>query len=365
MSMKTEPYWNDPTLIIYGLLGGFTQLTAEEINEALTHLINVDGNVITCIEVLATLEGLQKIRTGGVWLNLREYLGHLEDQNTEETDELTAIINKVQDMADWELDNRSVLKSNFMEVLEQREIVTEALHGCILEFDVRVLEPGWIKQVLADYLERYRQNELFTPTAPAYVVYRQQLVAVTNLLESITLPKTISRFLMPSNVRFLESLYDLVDRRKIALVGFSDLAKPSSDPLFGVVANSVKQQSLRQVDTSRVRLEAGSYDPASGILKIAGEDVEIISQKNKFGKAKESKAARLMRLLFFVNTFSEPVPIRRVYTVRGDIYPQEVKKKARSLVTAINKKVKEKTGIDNLISCDGWRFYITDHYLKK
>jgi hypothetical protein len=365
MSMKTEPYWNDPTLIIYGLLGGFTQLTAEDINQALSDLMNVDGNVVACIEVLATLEGLQKIRTGGVWLDLREYLGHLDDQNTEETDELTAIISKVQNIADWEPDNRSVLRSNFMEILEQREIVTEALHGCIVEFSVRVLEQGWIKQVLLDYLERYRQNELFTPTAPAYIVYRQQLVAATNLLEVMTLPKTISRFLLPNNLRFLESLYDLVDRRKIALAGFSNLTKPSDDPLFGVIVNSVKQQSLRQVDTSRVRLEAGSYDPASGILKIAGEDVDIISQKNKFGKAKESKAARLVRLLFVVNTFPEPVSIRHIYTVRGDIYPQDVKKKARSLVTAINKKVKEKTGINDVISCDGWRFYITDHYLKK
>lgn len=363
MKTNIDAYWDEPTLLIYGLLGGFTLLNAEEIHKSLNALVNSEGGILTCINVLATLEGMQKIRTGGVWLDLRKYLHQLQAQNESETDEASTIISKVRVMADSEVDDRSVLKSNFTELLEHRELITEALHGC-LEFDVRVLESAWIKQVLRDYLDRYRQNELFTPTASAYISYRQQLVAVTNLLESPTYPKTISRFLLPDNVRFLESLYDLVDRRKIAIQGFSDLTKSIAGPMFGATIDAAKKQSPRLVDTSRVRVEQISYDPASGVLNIVGQPVNIIGQKNKHGKKNESKQAQLMRLLFAVNTFPQAIPLRNIYTYRGLTYPQEIKRKARELVAEINRKINHETGVNDLLSCDDWRFQITPRYLK-
>ncbi len=73
---------------------------------------------------------------------------------------------------------------------------------------------------------------------------------------------------------------------------------------------------------------------------------------------------KLMRELFYVNTFPNRVPIRVIYSVVGETYPQEIIKKARALVTEINRKIDDETGVNNLISCDEWRFEITSRYLK-
>ncbi|MCX6729824.1 MAG: hypothetical protein NTV95_04285 [Candidatus Saccharibacteria bacterium] len=127
---------------------------------------------------------------------------------------------------------------------------------------------------------------------------------------------------------------------------------------------ATKKQSIRLVDASRIRVEQTSYDPASGVLNIMGQGVAIIAQKNKHGKKNESKQAKLMRQLFDVNTFPKSLPIRKVYPVRGDTYPQETKKKARELVAAINRKVGKETSVTNLINCDDWRFQIASRYLK-
>lgn len=120
----------------------------------------------------------------------------------------------------------------------------------------------------------------------------------------------------------------------------------------------------KRVDASRVRVEQTSYDPASGVLNIMGQKVMIIAQKNKIGKKNESKQAKLMRELFAVNTFPEPIPIRGIYSVRGDTYPQEIKKKARELVAEINRKIGEETSVKDLVNCDKWKFYIRSRYLK-
>ncbi len=136
---------------------------------------------------------------------------------------------------------------------------------------------------------------------------------------------------------------------------------------FSIPTKSVdatKKQSLHLVDANRIRVEQTSYDPASGILNIMGQKVIIIAQKNKHGKKNEGKQAQLMRALFYVNTFPKMVAIREIYPVRGDTYTQGIKKKARELVAAINRKIKVETGVSDLISCDDWRFHIASRYLK-
>ncbi len=137
--------------------------------------------------------------------------------------------------------------------------------------------------------------------------------------------------------------------------GFSTLTKS---------VDAIKKQSLRLVDANRIRVEQTSYDPASGVLNIMGQKVIIIAQKNKHGKKNEGKQAQIMRAIFYVNTFPKAVAIREIYPVRGDIYPQEIKKKARELVAAINRKIKAEAGVSDLISCDDWRFQIASRYLK-
>lgn len=361
--MNTTPYWDEQTLLIYGILGGFISLNPKEVVESLNSVVNQDGSVLNSIYVLAALEGKQKIKTGDVWLDLRKYLHQLREANDPETDELDEVITKVQKIADSELDDREVLRSNFSELLQQRGILTEALHGC-LEFHTKVLDKSWIRQLLRDYLEHYRNDELFTPTAPTYIPYSEQYVAITNLLEDSKYPAKITRFHVPDNVRFFESLYDLVDKAKIAITELGDLNSSVIDPRFGVIVNSDKKSSLRSVDRRYVSVEAKSYDPASGILTVTGQPIRIINQVNRLGKSKGSLQARLMRELFYEYTFPRGVPLRDIYPHKGESYPQEIIRKARELAAAINRKVAKEIGVADLIISNDWRFEINPRYLK-
>lgn len=361
--MDTIPYWDDKTLLIYGILGGFISLNPQEVVGSLNLVVNQEGNVLTSIHVLAALEGKQKIITGGVWLDFRKYLHQLNEANDPETDELDEVIAKVQKISDSEVDNREVLRSNFAELLQQKDILSEALHGC-LEFHIKVLDKSWIRQLVRDYLEHYRNDKLFTPTAPTYIPYGEQYVTITNLLEDSKYPAKITRFRVPDNVRFFESLYDLVDKEKIAITELSDLNNSVIDPRFGLIVGSDKKSTLRPVDRSYISVEAKNYDPASGILTVVGQPINIISQINRLGKRKESKQAKIMRELFYEYDFPRALAFRDIYSHKGESYPQDIIKKSRALVDSINRKVNAKIGVDDLIISNKWRFEINPDYLK-
>lgn len=361
--MNTTPYWNEQTLLIYGILGGFISLNPKEVVESLNSVVNQDGGVLNSIYVLAALEGKQKIKTGDVWLDLRKYLHQLREANDPETDELDEVITKVQKIADSELDDREVLRSNFSELLQQRVILTEALHGC-LEFHTKVLDKSWIRQLLRDYLEHYRNDELFTPTAPTYIPYSEQYVAITNILEDSEYPAKITRFHVPDSVRFFESLYDLVDKEKVAIIGLSERDSPVINPRFGLVIGSDKKNTLRPLDRRYISVEAKNYDPASGILTVVGQPIQIIGQVNRLGKSKQSNQAKLMRELFYEYTFPSGVPLRTIYAHRGESYTQDIIKKSRALTAEINRKVAKKIGVADLIISNDWRFEINPLYLK-
>lgn len=361
--MNTTAYWDDETLLIYGILGGFISLNPQEVVKSLNLVVNQESSVLTSIHVLAALEGKQKIKTGGVWLNLRKYLQQLHEANEPETDELNKVIDRVQEIADSEVDDREVLRSNFAELLQQKDILTETLRGC-LEFHIKVLDKSWIRQLVRDYLERYRNDELFTPTAPTYIPYGEQYVAITNLLEDSEYPVKITRFHVPDNMRFFESLYDLVDKEKIAITELSDLNYSAIEPRFGLVVDSDKKNSLRPADRRYISVEAKNYDPASGILTVVGQPINIIGQVNRLGKRKESKQAKLMRDLFYEYTFPHGVSFRNIYSHKGESYPQEIIKKSRALTAEINRKVAKKIGVDDLIISNDWRFEINPRYLK-
>lgn len=361
--MDTIPYWDDETLLIYGILGGFVSLNPQEVVKSLNLVVNQKGNLLTSIHVLAALEGKQKIITGGVWIDFRKYRHQLNEANDPATDELDEVIEKVQKIADSEPDDREVLRSSFSELLQQRDILTEALHGC-LEFHIKVLDKSWIRQLIRDYLERYRNDEVFTPTAPTYIPYSEQYVAITNLLEGSEYPRNITRLHVPNNVRLFESLYDLVDKDKIAITELSDQNNTFINPGFGLVVDSDKKKTLRPLDRRYISVEAKNYDPASGILTVVGQPIQIIKQVNRLGKRKENNQAKLMRELFYEYTFPKAQALRLIYPHKGESYPQEIIKKSRALVDSINRKIKAKIGVADLIISNDWRFEINPRYLK-
>ncbi len=111
-------------------------------------------------------------------------------------------------------------------------------------------------------------------------------------------------------------------------------------------------------------VERGSYDAANGVLMLMGEPISIIKQPNKRGTKNEKNPAKLMRLLFDVNTFPGEVPIRKIFPVKTEQYTLVERRKARALVTYINECVQEKFQAEKLINCDKFKFYIEHRYLK-
>jgi hypothetical protein len=203
------------------------------------------------------------------------------------------------------------------------------------------------------------------PSVLETLQHGEQYVAITNLLEDSEYPAKITRFHVPDNVRFFESLYDLVDKEKIVLTEMSNPNNSVNDPRFGLIVGSDKKNSLRSVDRSYVSVEAKNYDPASGILTVVGQQIHIIGQVNKLGKRKESKQAKLMRGLFYEYTFpGGGVSLRHIYSHKGESYPQDIIKKARELTAEINRKVAKKIGVDDLIISNDYRFEINPRYLK-
>lgn len=118
--------------------------------------------------------------------------------------------------------------------------------------------------------------------------------------------------------------------------------------------------------SKNIKLEPSSYDAASTVLIIGGERLVISMQKNRHGnKLAETNEARLMRQLFKnVNTMRNGVPIRTIASVSGiNLTPKKIKQ-VKNYASAINKKVKEVTGIEHLISWDNSKLWINGVYLN-
>lgn len=369
-----NPYWDERTLIIYGLLAGYTMLDPAEISSNINSLTNVQGNVLFCLNLLVVLEQAQKVKATSIWLNLHKYRKQLEGETRSDDplpDENTERIGKVQDIIDGELDASEVPVDSFAKLLERNELATESLHGCIT-FEVRARGKKWLRGMVQSYLELYRQNKLFSPTAGAYVTYHQQYVALTDYLDTPKPPQKVSRYLLPNKVRLLEILYGLVDKDKLKIIRFSELTKPGAiqDQMFNVdikVDRDIVDE--KRLAVNGLNVEPHNYDAANGVLTIAGERIEIIRQKNKKGAA-ESKQARLMRLLFTNYTFPDPVPFKDIYKgeyidIRKKTHSRSVLKKAGQLVARINGLVQEKLELEDLIKMDEYNFSINKDYLKK
>jgi hypothetical protein len=115
---------------------------------------------------------------------------------------------------------------------------------------------------------------------------------------------------------------------------------------------------------NKPKVERGSYDPANGILVIAGEQVDIIKQQNKKGPQHESKEARLMRLLFSdVNSNFGTTAMRRVVSVRDYDFKPRHRKLVESYKTEINRKVYRETGIKDFLLSNQLAVMINKLYL--
>lgn len=114
-----------------------------------------------------------------------------------------------------------------------------------------------------------------------------------------------------------------------------------------------------------IAIEPRSYDPANGVLQIAGYSIQIIKQPNQKGTRHESKQATLMRYLFKdVNTLRDGVPMRQILSVRTYDFKPTHRKLVKSYVSEINKKLPQELLIKELIITSQYSVMVDSRYLK-
>jgi hypothetical protein len=112
-------------------------------------------------------------------------------------------------------------------------------------------------------------------------------------------------------------------------------------------------------------VEPRSYDPANGVLHIAGYSIQIIKQSNQKGTQHESKQARLMRYLFKdVNSLRDGVPMRKILSVRTYDFKPKHRKLVKSYVSEINKKIPQELLIKELVLTSQHSVMLDIRYLK-
>lgn len=117
--------------------------------------------------------------------------------------------------------------------------------------------------------------------------------------------------------------------------------------------------------SEKIIVEPKSYDPANGVLQIAGHSIQIIKQPNQKGTQHESKQARLMRYLFNdVNTLRDGVPMRTIVSVRAYDFAPKHRKLVKSYVSEINKKLPQELLIKELIVTSQYAVMVDSRYLK-
>lgn len=163
------------------------------------------------------------------------------------------------------------------------------------------------------------------------------------------------------------------DRRIDGL--YDDDAQPVVD--FQIVSKKYEQAIIKALPPAQltntptntdmpIRLTIRSYDPDSGVLFLNGQEIQIILQKGRRGKAiGETTQGSAMRKLFKdVNTLNNGVPLRTITSVSPTKFDAEKRKLAINHLAEINRKIKEATGIPKLIIHDQVKYYVAKSYLS-
>lgn len=108
-----------------------------------------------------------------------------------------------------------------------------------------------------------------------------------------------------------------------------------------------------------------SYVPTTATLHFRGHEIKIIRQKKKIGSPRvETIQGTAMRKLFkTVNTLNNGVPLHAIVSVKKERFDKTKRKQVTNCLDEINRKVKEETGVGNLINYGQVNYYINPQYL--
>jgi|GEM_PF-5313455 len=122
------------------------------------------------------------------------------------------------------------------------------------------------------------------------------------------------------------------------------------------------QISNQPLDINKLKVSPKNYDSTNGVLNLAGRIIQIRKQQDR---KSETKEAKLIRQLFSVKYFFNGVGFGQFYSVKVENISRKEHKKARSLVTAINKKLPDELKGQELIKCDRSIFYVNPAYKER
>jgi len=189
---------------------------------------------------------------------------------------------------------------------------------------------------------------------PDHAAILSKLQAEHNALSILQRPN--AKGLSEIDLNVIETMGEMSETATQDYMSYRILALPKFPKLYDKLSASL--------DTTKSLLEPGSYDAANGVLTINGQRAYIIKQPNMKGASNEKNPAKLMRLLFSVKTFSNAVPIRKIFPVKSEKYPPSIIKRANALVTDINERIQESRPVNKVVGHDGFKFYIESSYLK-
>jgi len=367
MDMNISEYWDERTVFIYGLLAGYTQQKPEQITEAVNRFVNDSKNLVHAVRVMKALEVDRLVYFNDVTIHLWGYRNQINEEL--EDDDASTLLATIEKNLPYESQDKELDLVNITDLASKDGLVTSSLHGQ-LSFGIYVQDRLSLQARFADYLNRFKHGELFSPLN-GYAPYREQEKDVLNWINSHKEGDKLLGIALSETTRLLETIFTQVTEGKLAIKNFAPESDATS-PFFGIVlAKAVSHSGVngfgsatQRIDINRLKVTPSSYSHQSGVLNLAGVLVAITKQKQR---QKETKEATLMRLLFSVKYFYDGLPIEKIYKKPSVSNPRTKAnwhKKAKSLKTAINNKLPEELKDDKLIKVDETRFFIAPSYKK-
>jgi hypothetical protein len=301
MSASIADYWDDKRVYVYGLLGGYTQLSQGEVLTRLNELTNQKGYVETCLNLLGALEAKHKVETSNVQVKTDKYLSQIP--KVESGDKITDIevLARLPDPK-----RLSPFHDNITSLLNDRDAFCDELYHC-LSFNVDVLEPDWFKQTLGEYLNLFKLGTLDSQKVVQPWPYSKQRLAV-NKYAALGFLTSADFAEERQHMCLLETLFCLVDDGELTIEGLKlfdteglasklfvianvvpsdnfnvNVARPSTGTMTTEIQEEAKP--ISKLPTVKLQIDGGFAIHENDIISCNGKEINLQRRERKVAVA--------------------------------------------------------------------------------
>jgi hypothetical protein len=388
MSTPPKP-WSTNKTLLYLWLSEYTELPLPKLSKRINYVCQQFG----CQSLIRVMEMKYWLSTANIKLDYKakleyeEYIQRLKSENTY-NDRISNPDLKVLD--DRKLDTLVDIQPN----PKAPEFINLATRN-VMQFSYHSVDTPLIREKYRKYLANFRQGVLVTNDNTEARTYQKQKEFMLRCIKEKSsnygarIPfdsKELEEAGGRNNFTFLETLSCMADDNIIEIVDINvayerRFEKDSPYILFAKIcllsrkSNANNQPEIfKETSISRLMLNPGNYDLAKGRLHIPGvANVDISASANAYrppepGTNKKRgemyDQCRIMAALFKnVNTLNQGVKISQALGVSDTFMTLKHEKKIKNLVSQINLKVKDKTGIKKLVIITGNKVKINNSYL--